>query len=208
MSLLINQGKQTVQANSYAPIEEKNVTMTIEKMEIDKYTPNSLRVQFRLLDGLHKNACVFDVISYDPNSKMAWKYQSLRAAANVPYDENEPAQIDIETLLLHRVVKADLAIRKYTKDGVEKEAQNISYKRPAKTTVSTPVAQTAPTVVAVPTQSDAASFEEISVDDDLPFSEAVVTEKQPIQTAEKTSSEEKADSAAPTYSNSVYDDWD
>lgn len=205
MGLLINQGKQKIQApTGFDPIEQPNAQLAVEKLEIDKFSQNSLRVTMRILDGNHKNSLVFDTISYDPTSKFAWKYQAFRSACGVPYTEDEPAQIDIETLLLNRVLKADLSIRKYTgKDGTEKEGQNFKYK-------AAQIKQAAPSSVTVTstastsqyTTVDNTSQAAVTFDDDLPFNSAEEKE-QPIKTAE-----EKAPVEATVSTNTAYDDWD
>ena len=54
---------------------------------------------------------------------------SFRKAAGVPYNENEPAQIDIEKLLLNKAVVVDLGVRKgKNSNGEDQEYQNITYK--------------------------------------------------------------------------------
>jgi hypothetical protein len=72
---------------------------------------------------------------------MAWKYRQLRKCAGSPYQDGEPASIDIEALLLHKAVKADLGIRKgKNKDGVEQDYQDVKYK--VTKVVATPVQPT------------------------------------------------------------------
>ena len=128
MGLIINQGKHHEQPE-FVPIDEQNVQMVIEKVELHPQLPSTLKVTFRILAGENKNRLVFDNISYDPASPVAWKYLNLRKSAGVPYSEEEPVQLDIGTMLQSRLVFADLATRNYTgKDGVAKKAQGITYK--------------------------------------------------------------------------------
>jgi hypothetical protein len=130
MALLIPQGKQdTTQDNKFNPITANDVMLEITELKLAKTQANTLEVTLRILDGQHKNRFVFDRVTFDPNSPMSWKYRQLRKCAGVPYQDNEPATIDIEALLLHKAVKADLGIRKgKNKDGEDQEYQDIKYK--------------------------------------------------------------------------------
>ena len=130
MALLINQGKQdTSKDNQFAPIVEKNVLAQITDIKLSEYQQNTLELTFRLLDGAHKGRFVYDRVNYESTSPFSWKYRNVRRFAGVPYNENEPATIDIEALLLNKAILLDLSIRKGTnKNGEEAEYQNITYK--------------------------------------------------------------------------------
>lgn len=162
MSLLINQGKQdTTQDNKFNPIVEKGVLAQITELKLAKSQTNTIEVTMRLLNGANKGRFVFDRVNYDPTSDFSWKYRSLRKAAGVPYSEQEPAQIDIENLLLNKAVTVDLSIRKgKNQNGEEQEYQNITYKvvkqatAPAATTpaASTAVSESTPVEEAKPVE--------------------------------------------------------
>lgn len=130
MSLIIPQGKQdTTQDNKFNPIIAQDVLLEITELKLAKSQPNTLEVTLRILDGQYKNRFIFDRVTFDANSPMSWKYRQLRKCAGVPYKDNEPTSIDIEALLLHKAVKADLGIRKgKNKDGEETDYQDIKYK--------------------------------------------------------------------------------
>lgn len=130
MPLIITQGKQDLtQDNKFNPIVAKDVLLEITELKLAKTQANTLEVTLRVLEGQYKNRFVFDRVTFDPNSQMSWKYRQLRKCAGSPYVEGEPASIDIEALLLHKAVKADLGIRKgKNKDGEEQEYQDIKYK--------------------------------------------------------------------------------
>lgn len=130
MALIITQGKQdTTQDNKFNPITAQDVLLEITEIKLAKTQVNTLEVTLRILEGTYKNRFVFDRVTFDPTSQMSWKYRQLRKVAGVPYQENEPASIDIEALLLHKAVKADLGVRKgKNKDGEEQEYQDIKYK--------------------------------------------------------------------------------
>lgn len=142
MALLINQGKQdTTQDNKFNPIVAQNVMLEITELKLAKTQANTLEVTLRVLDGPYKNRFVFDRVTFDATSPMAWKYRQLRKCAGVAYQDGEPANIDIEELLLHKAVRADLGIRKgKNKDGVEQDYQDVKYKM--STVQPTPVAPT------------------------------------------------------------------
>lgn len=130
MALFVNQGKQdTTQDNKFNPIVAPDVLLEITELKLAKTQDNTLEVTLRVLEGQYKNRFVFDRVTFDPTSPMSWKYRQLRKCAGVPYQDNEPASIDIEALLLHKAVKADLGIRKgKNKDGVEQDYQDVKYK--------------------------------------------------------------------------------
>ncbi len=174
MPLIIPQGKQdTTQDNKFNPIVAQDVMLEITELKLAKTQPNTLEVTLRVLEGTHKNRFVFDRVTFDANSPMSWKYRQLRKCAGVAYQENEPLSIDIEALLLHKAVKADLGVRKgKNKDGEEQEYQDIKYKMfnvtptPVPTTTTTskkvskpkvetqPVPETAPDIPDVTTPLD------------------------------------------------------
>jgi hypothetical protein len=129
MALLINQGKHNTANDKFGPIEEDNVSLVIEGLKLDKTLPDTLEVSMRILSGQHKNKYVNDKIPYNPDHPLAWKYMSLRRSAGVPYKKDEAATVDIEELLINRVLSADLKIRKKTnKEGQEQSYQSINYK--------------------------------------------------------------------------------
>ena len=130
MPLIIPQGKQdTTQDNKFNPITAQDVLLEITELKLAKTQANTLEVTLRILDGQHKNRFIFDRVTFDANSPMSWKYRQLRKCAGVAYQDNEPTSIDIEALLLHKAVKADLSIRKGTnRNGEEQEYQDIKYK--------------------------------------------------------------------------------
>ena len=130
MPLIIPQGKQdTTQDNKFNPIIAQDVMLEITDLKLAKTQPNTLEVTLRVLDGQYKNRFIFDRVTFDPNNAMSWKYRALRKCAGVPYKDNEPTSIDIEALLLHKAVKADLSIRKgKNKDGEDTDYQDVKYK--------------------------------------------------------------------------------
>ena len=161
MSLLINQGKQdTTQDNKFNPITEKNVTAQITELKLAQSQTNTIEVTMRLLNGANKGRFVFDRVNYDPKSDFSWKYRAIRKAAGVPYNENEPAQIDIEKLLLNKAVTVDLGVRKgKNSNGEDQEYQNITYKvvkqAPAATPATPEPQATAPVATAEKTEDTA-----------------------------------------------------
>lgn len=141
MGLIINQGIQdTTQDNKFKPVVAQNVTLEIVELKLAPTQANTLEVAFRILDGQYKNKHVFDRVPFDSTSPLSWRYRSLRECAGVPYKKDEPASIDIEKLLLHKAVKADLSIRTATnKEGEEQSYQKITYKvNKNKSAITTP----------------------------------------------------------------------
>jgi hypothetical protein len=132
MAILITQGKQdTSRDNKFTPFEQKDAISQITKLKISERFDKSIDVTLQVLTGPNKNRIVTDTVCYDPASPFSWKYRALRKAAGVPYDESEPATIDIEALLLNKAVLVDYGIRKgKNKDGEEQDYQNVTYKKP------------------------------------------------------------------------------
>jgi hypothetical protein len=132
MGLLINQGIQdTTQDNKFKPIVAKDVMLEVTEIKLAEGWANTLEIRFRILNGQYKNKPVYDRVQYckTPEYDGTWKYRSLRECAGVPYKEGEPTSIDIEKLLLHKAVRADLSIRKgKNKNGEEEDYQNVKYK--------------------------------------------------------------------------------
>lgn len=163
MPLIIPQGKQdTTQDNKFNPIVAQDVMLEITDLKLAKSQANTLEVTLRILDGQHKNRFIFDRVTFDANSSMSWKYRQLRKCAGVPYQDNEPTSIDIEALLLHKAVKADLGIRKgKNKDGEETDYQDIKYKvvnvKPTPMPQPGSVFSSGPTSVSVPSQPKASA---------------------------------------------------
>lgn len=126
MALLINQGKQDTSADKqFEPFEEKDVVVAVEKIELNTYLSGNIDVTLRLMSGAHKNWTRRDTISYEATSPFSWKYRAFRECCNVPYKEDEPAQIDIEALVKDKMLIADFTISE--KDG--KKNQRVSYRK-------------------------------------------------------------------------------
>ena len=136
MGLIINQGKQdTSQDNKFAPIEDKNVLASITKVTLNKFAADTLDIHMQILNGIHKNRIIIDRVCFDAKSDFSWKYRAMRKSANVPYKEDESATIDIEALLLGRVVTLDLGITETEdKTGEKKQYQKVTYKKTELTT--------------------------------------------------------------------------
>ena len=178
MGCLINQGKQKLEQRDFPPIVEKDACLSIEKVELDKYQANTIKVTFKVLQGPNKNRIVYDRIGYNSSSPSVWKYQSLRSAANVPYKEDEPAQVDIEALLLHTPIIADLLTREYTNNlGENKVVQDIRYKHWDQDKFNSASVDTPDKAVDFdsPLEEEDISYAEIAEeeDGDIPFKSAV-----------------------------------
>lgn len=125
MPLIINQGKQDTSNDVSEPIKESNVTVVVEKIELNKFITGNLNVYLKLMTGKHKGAVKKDLIPYLATDKFSWKYRAIRNCAGEPYKKNEPENIDIEKILKDKVLVADFSIN-------EKGYQIITYKKPTK----------------------------------------------------------------------------
>lgn len=128
MALFINQGKHKIEEQKIYVIEDAK--MQITKVGLGR-NPGILLVTMKFIDGADKGFSISDAVSFDPNSPVAYKYQRLRASAGVPYKEGEAESVDIEALLLNKIIRVKLGKRNYTnKDGEDTVAQNVIYKKP------------------------------------------------------------------------------
>lgn len=128
MGILINQGKHTEDKPTYAPMTAKNVRARITKLEVNPRREYSIIVSMSIIDGEFTNRYVTDYVDYNPESKNAWRYRSLRKSALVPYSKDESERIDIEKLLLNKIITIDLAPRTYEYQGETRTVQNVTYK--------------------------------------------------------------------------------
>lgn len=127
MGILINQGKH-VEEPVYKIMEAKNIRARITKLEVNPKREYSIVVSMQIVEGEFTNRYVTDYVDYNPESKNAWRYRSLRKSAQVPYSKTESERIDIEKLLLNKVVTIDLAPRSYEYQGETRTVQNVTYK--------------------------------------------------------------------------------
>lgn len=171
MGFIINQGKQnTSDDKDFAVIISEREVVKIEKVEEHKYFDNSINVALRIIsDGPHKNRVVYGDATYDPNSEHSWKYRQLRKFAGVPYHENEDSSIDIEALLLNKIIAVELGVRK-DKEGVDR--QMVKYKQVTNADQArinnAPQAESFEDGRPVPTENDAPPVVDIS-EDDVPW---------------------------------------
>lgn len=195
MPLIINQGIQDTSKDSgnFPIIVEDNVKLQIIELTLSKFLANTLVVKFRILTGNHKNQIISDTsVCYEEKSPMSWKYRSLRSCAGVPYKEGEPANIDVEKLLLNKVVLADLSARAGTaKDGTVKDYQQFKYKKNKVEATEQPA--TAKPAINVSTSEDVSLDVATMIDDDLPFKEADVSVAQSSPAVKSTENYDEAD---------------
>jgi hypothetical protein len=131
MGLIIDQGKQVVQEvkesqgqKSYDIIEAEQVQGVIEEITPHKFLADNLSVKVRIIEDPFKNRVVYGDANYNPTSKLNFTYQNLRTSAGYPYEPGENPQLDIEKLLMNKVVTMKLFIRT-GKDG--KEYQGVRW---------------------------------------------------------------------------------
>lgn len=131
MSLLINQGIQK-EYEEQAIINAKNVTAVIRKVILHPNFTGALKLTYEILAPKELKGRRFtDIINYDPNHKMAWRYVQLREYVGCPYRKGEGVTVDIERLLINKVVTVDL------KERVDKNGdawQNVTYIKPKQPT--------------------------------------------------------------------------
>jgi len=176
MPLIITQGKQDTSKDvgKFPPIVGRNILVTVTQVKLADNIPNTLYVKMQVLEGEHKNRYVDDKVTFDPTSPLSWKYRNLRRAVGSAYSENEPTNIDIESILLNKALRVDLGI----KDGIDKKSgekrqyQTITYKPLQEVSPLTNNAIQATKVfkpVVNSAQSNVPVLEVIKEDEDLPW---------------------------------------
>jgi hypothetical protein len=116
MGLIIDQGKQIVQEikEERKPlefIEAEQIQGVIEEITAHNFLEDNISVKVRIIDEPYKNRVVFGDANYNPTSKLNFTYQNLRVSAGFPYQPGENPKLDIEKLLLNKVVTMKLFIR-------------------------------------------------------------------------------------------------
>lgn len=123
----VNQGKHDPNAGEFSVIESKRELVKIYKIGDHKHFENSMRLDMRIIsDGPNKNKTFNDGVPYVSSDPFAWKYIALRKAAGVPYLQGEPSEIDLEELLLNKVVAVELTSALDKKDPTIKR-QRVKY---------------------------------------------------------------------------------
>ena len=133
MPLIINQGKQDTSSDKvkYEIIVAQNVLVQVVGLKLADNVENTLSIKMQVLEGPYKNRYVDDRVSFDPKSKLSWRYRAIRKAVNVPYKESEPLSIDVETIFLNKALRVDLSVRNgKDKEGNAKDYQAINYRSP------------------------------------------------------------------------------
>lgn len=140
MGLIIDQGKQVIQEvkeskQAFDIIEAEQVQGVIEEVTEHKYLDDNLSIKVRILEDPYKNRVVYGDANYNPNSKLNFTYQNLRISVGFPYEPGENPKLDIEKLLLNKVVSMKLFVRN-GKDG--KEYQGLRWIPIKPTVLATP----------------------------------------------------------------------
>lgn len=112
MALFINQGIQPETDNII--LEKAKLTITRLALEDTKFVKEGqkpkLVVTLKILTpGVYQGRVLTTKVDIDPNSSFSRNYRALRSSAKKPYVKGEPAQIDIEKILLNKVVWANLS---------------------------------------------------------------------------------------------------
>lgn len=193
MGLIIDQGKQIIQEvrdsqekKSYDLIEAEQIQGVIEEITPHKFLQDNLSVKVRIIEDPFKNRVVYGDANYNPSSKLNFTYQNLRTSAGYPYEAGENPKLDIEKLLMNKVVTMKLFIRT-GKDG--KEYQGVRWVPIKPQVLSTP-------------KIDKEKVNEILNGDDL-FKDMGLVTKDPFESAETTKK-----SAADEWEDPVVGDTD
>jgi len=130
MGLIIDQGKQVIQEvketseKKFELIEAEQIQGVIEEVTAHKFLEDNLSIKVRIIEEPFNNRVVYGDANYNPTSKLNFTYQNLRISAGFPYEPGESPKLDVEKLLLNKVVTMKLFIRT-GKDG--KEYQGVRW---------------------------------------------------------------------------------
>lgn len=114
--------------NQYGVIIANNVKAKITDIELSDINEGILSITLNIIDERYKGKILKDKVSYHRNHRLTWKYLSIRESAGVPYSIDEPSRIDIDELLLNKVVTMNLSSwQNYTRSGQVYDCQKINY---------------------------------------------------------------------------------
>jgi hypothetical protein len=122
MGLIIDQGKQVIQEvketteKKFELIEAEQIQGVITEVTQHKFLEDNLSIKVQIIDEPYKNRVVYGDANYNPTSKLNFTYQNLRTSAGFPYEPGENPKLDVEKLLMNKVVTIKLFIRD-GKDG-------------------------------------------------------------------------------------------
>lgn len=122
MGLIINQGIH----KEDTPITSDYETGKITKVELadSKVRENSLNVETTIIGkSKYKGRKLTDLVPFDPEDPMSFKYKQIRKAVGKAYDKDEGTKIDIQKILLNKAVGLKLSVREYQGN----DYQNIKY---------------------------------------------------------------------------------
>lgn len=104
-------------------VDEKDVLARIKDWEFQYNDPTleTIIIEYEILSGLRKGVTLKDYVTFDPESKMNWKYAALRAALGEPIPNKGEDSYDI----LNMVGKFIVINLVKSKDGGK--YQNLTY---------------------------------------------------------------------------------
>ncbi len=114
MGLIINQGIQdTSQDGKFDPIVSEKEMLECVKVEAHDRFDDAITLTWKIIgeNSMYKGKLCWDDVTYGAESEHSWRYRQLRERVGVPYVKGEPADIDIEQILLGKIVMAELSKR-------------------------------------------------------------------------------------------------
>ena len=127
---IINQSElnRNKNANNKEIIVASNVRAEIFDIQLSPREEGVLIFKLKIIEGEHANKVVTDKAAYHPNMSTTWKYFQIREAACVPYADDEDDFVDINALLLNKIVCVDLdKFDGLSKSGKKFNGQRITY---------------------------------------------------------------------------------
>lgn len=129
MGLLIDQGvHDPSNTGGFEVIESAKEIVQITKVELHKFIDNALNVELKIIgqNSKYNGRVVYDAVNFDPEHSMAFRYLQLRERCGVPYKKNEGSQVDVEAILMNKVVAVSLG-KKPKKDSPGEFYQTVRY---------------------------------------------------------------------------------
>lgn len=104
-------------------IDDDNVVFKITDWDFSQRDSQTIILRVEVLSGVKKGVTnITDFVTFDPKSRMNWKYKQLRSAINMPIPKEGEDVFDLLDLI-GKIFVGDL---RKSKDG---RYQNIQYKR-------------------------------------------------------------------------------